>query len=345
MTYGVKMRNRIIKKLKLNQFISGNISNLAVLGLVLMPIAVHAAHDHHSVPDAPIGIMGHHVHPEGEWMLSYSYMQMEMEGNLDGSDSVAVPLPGYMVSPLSMDMDMHMLGVMYGFTDKLTFMAMLPVQSISMDHSMNMSGMQFTTESSGVGDLKLSAIFETGENWIVSGGLNIPTGSIDEKDVTPMSSGNPVQLPYPMQLGSGSYELTIGTSYIKMYAKSSWGNKADITVRLDENDRDYKLGNSVELSSWYSYSLNEKNNISFRVKILDWDNISGADSVLNPMMVPTADANLRAGTRAEALLGYNYKINESILIGLEIGAPVYQNLDGPQLETDLTMQVGAQYEF
>jgi len=308
-------------------------------------LPVFAAHDHHKSPDAPIGIMGHHIHPQGEWMLSYSFMKMEMDGNRNGTESVSLPLPGYMVSPLSMNMDMHMLGVMYGYTDSVTFMAMLPVTSISMDHMVNMNGNEFTTEASGVGDLKLSALIEAGENWVTSVGINLPTGSIDEKDVTPASSGVAVQLPYPMQLGSGSYEFTLGTTYIKNYGDNSWGNKADLIIRLDDNDRDYKLGNSVVFNSWYSFGVSEKSTLSVRLKLIDWDNISGADTALNPMMVPTADANLRAGTRADVLLGYNYQLTQAALIGLEVGLPFYQDLDGPQLETDLTMQLGVQYEF
>ena len=308
-------------------------------------LPVFAAHDHHKSPDAPIGIMGHHIHPQGEWMLSYSFMKMEMDGNRNGTESVSLPLPGYMVSPLSMNMDMHMLGVMYGYTDSVTFMAMLPVTSISMDHMVNMNGNEFTTEASGVGDLKLSALIEAGENWVTSVGINLPTGSIDEKDVTPASSGVAVQLPYPMQLGSGSYEFTLGTTYKKNYGDNSWGNKADLIIRLDDNDRDYKLGNSVVFNSWYSFGVSEKSTLSVRLKLIDWDNISGADTALNPMMVPTADANLRAGTRADVLLGYNYQLTQAALIGLEVGLPFYQDLDGPQLETDLTMQLGVQYEF
>jgi len=317
----------------------------AVVGFSVMPILSFAAHDHHTTPDAPIGIMGHHIHPEGEWMLSYSYMQMQMEGNRDGTDSVSTPLPGYMVSPIKMDMDMHMLGVMYGYSEKLTLMAMLPLLSNSMDLMMNMSGNEFTTDASGIGDLKLSVLLESAENWVTSVGINVPTGSIDEKDVTPMSNGAAVQLPYPMQLGSGSYEFTLGTSYIKIYGKNSWGNKADIIVRLNDNNRDYKLGNSLAFNSWYSFGVSDKSSLSVRLKVLDWGNISGADADLNPMMVPTADASLRAGTRADALLGYNYQLSQAALLGFEVGMPVYQNLDGPQLETDLTVQLGVQYEF
>ncbi len=35
---------------------------------------------------APIGVMGDHMHHKGEWMLSYRYMHMDMEGNRIGTD-------------------------------------------------------------------------------------------------------------------------------------------------------------------------------------------------------------------------------------------------------------------
>ncbi|MBE9567637.1 MAG: transporter, partial [Proteobacteria bacterium] len=169
--------------------------------------AGHSGHDH-TRPDshAPIGVSGDHLMRKGEIMLSYRYMSMAMDGNRIGTDSVSTPLAGYMVSPLSMDMEMHMLGGMYAVSDKLTLMAMLPYTSISMDHRVNMSGAEFTTESGGIGDIRLASTYglyaEPGTDLLFNFAINIPTGSIDEEDNTTGSSE--VHLPYPMQLGSGT---------------------------------------------------------------------------------------------------------------------------------------------
>jgi hypothetical protein len=38
---------------------------------------------------APISVMGDHMHAMGEWMVSYRYMTMDMEGLLDGSNEVS----------------------------------------------------------------------------------------------------------------------------------------------------------------------------------------------------------------------------------------------------------------
>ena len=54
---------------------------------------------------APISVMGDHMHAKGEWMLSYRYMSMEMEGLLKGSDSLA---PARMI-PIHSDVwDQHL---------------------------------------------------------------------------------------------------------------------------------------------------------------------------------------------------------------------------------------------
>ena len=38
---------------------------------------------------APISVMGDHMHAMGEWMVSYRYMTMDMEGLLHGSNEVS----------------------------------------------------------------------------------------------------------------------------------------------------------------------------------------------------------------------------------------------------------------
>jgi hypothetical protein len=64
-------------------------------------------------------------------------------------------------------------------------------------------------------------------------------------------------------------------------------------------------------------------------------------------IVPTADPDLRAGRRVDLLVGAAFTPQAGLLRGhrlaLEIGRPVYQNLDGPQLETDWTATLGWQW--
>ena len=80
-----------------------------------------------------------------------------------------------------------------------------------------------------------------------------------------------------------------------------------------------------------------------------WKDIHGSDSSLNPIMVPTADPDLRAGERLDMVFGLNVYAPEGRFSGhrvtIEGGLPVYQRLDGPQLETKWQMRVAWEYTF
>ncbi|MDB4544693.1 transporter, partial [Akkermansiaceae bacterium] len=165
-------------------------------------------------PDAfaPIGVMGEHLHAKGQFMGSYRYMHMRMEQNFVGSgpvsDGSVLADPRFMVAPTDMDMDMHMVGFMYAPTDKLTLMAMVNIVELSMNHR-RMDGVEFKTSSSGIGDSSLNALLGLWENngaSLHAGlGLLLPTAEIDEEDFIP--GPGETRLPYPMQLGSGSWGL------------------------------------------------------------------------------------------------------------------------------------------
>ena len=91
---------------------------------------------------APISVMGDHMHKMGEWMVSYRYMTMDMEGLLNESNSVTASsqLTGMTsMVPTKMTMDMHMFGTMYAISNKWTLMGMLNYLNNDMDMIMPMN--------------------------------------------------------------------------------------------------------------------------------------------------------------------------------------------------------------
>lgn len=331
----------------------------ALLGLALCTAVPSAAQVEWTAsrPDghAPIGVMGDHTHARGEFMLSYRYMHMGMEGNRVGTEAVDTDavLADFMVAPLEMTMQMHMVGLMYAPTDRITLMAMAPWTSMEMDHETRMGG-TFKTTSDGIGDVKLSGLVGLKQEGPIRAHLNLgvslPTGSIEAMGVTPMSMGNEVQLPYPMQIGSGTVDLLPGITFLGMSEQGSWGLQGAGTFRLGENDREWTLGNRLEVNGWVAYRLTDRISASARARYLTWGDVEGADpAFMNPMMVPTVRRDLRNGTRLEIPLGINYHIPEGALAGhrlaVEMALPVYQDLDGPQLETDWVLTVGWQKSF
>jgi len=317
-----------------------------------------------SRPDghAPLGVMGDHTHHAGEVMFSYRFMHMNMEGSLKGTvsiDDAQVVSPNgenFIITPTKMPMQMHMFGLMYAPSDKITLMAMLPITSLEMDH-LTRSSAEFTTKSSGVGDVKITALYtlsKFGNQHVhLHGGVSLPAGSIDETDVTPASAPNETQLPYPMQIGSGTFDLLPGITYLGQSGDWSWGGQGSAKIRLGENDNGYRLGNQFSITAWSARNLTKLISASVRLAGQATGNIEGNDSrfdgAVTARMVPTVFTNLRGGKRVDAGLGLNLYLQEGRLRGLRFAiealVPIYQDLDGPQLETDLQLIAGTQYAF
>ena len=298
---------------------------------------------------APIGVMGEHTHSKGEVMLSYRYMFMEMDGSRDGTDSIsdAGVLEQFPITPTRMTMQMHMLGAMYAPTEDLTMMVMLPYVIKDMDHITRM-GRRFSTHSDGIGDIKLAGLYKVfdrnQQRLHFNLGVSFPTGSIEERDDTPAGSGQ--ILPYPMQIGSGTFDLHPGITYLGQGGNWSWGAQALGVIRLGENSNSYQLGNQLMLTGWGARKVADWVSLSFRMEGRTWGNIDGEDSRLNPNLIPTADPDQRGGTQIDLGFGVNFYLPKGNLKGgrfaFEFKLPIYRDLDGPQLETDWQLTAGIQ---
>lgn len=306
----------------------------------------------HPYGQSPIGVIGDHAHEKGKWMLSYKYMFMNMRGNRDGTDSLSTSevLKEFMVAPTDMDMHMHMLGIMYAPTQTLTLMAMVPYLQLSMDHVAR-TGVKFRTRSEGIGDIRLSGIrtvyMKGSHHAHLILGASLPTGSINEKDDTP--AGKDQRLPYPMQLGSGTFDASPGVIYLGQKGDWFWGGRALAVFRIGRNSNGYSFGDKGSLTAWGARRWIDWLSTSVRLDGQIWGDIKGRDKKLNPTMVPTANPDLRDGKRLDLLFGINVYIEKGILRGhlfaVESGFPLYQSLDGPQLESDWQMNFGWQWTF
>ena len=298
---------------------------------------------------APIGVMGDHMHHDGDIMLSYRYARMSMGGNRDGSKrlSAASVRAQFPIAPVDMDMEMHMFGAMWAPHDRVTLMAMLPLIRLDMKHRTR-SGLSFTTRSNGIGDGKLIALIGLWKNQIhrihFNAGLSLPTGSIRAKDNTPMGR---VRLPYPMQLGSGTFDFLPGVTYVGHQGLYDWGAQLNATLRSGINSKGYRWGNRFGATAWLSRDITSWLSASARVAYSRWRSIRGDDDAQNRLMAPTADPHRRAGKRVDLLLGANIVLPMGWLrnhrLAIEVGRPIVQHLVGPQLETDWRFMLGWQY--
>jgi hypothetical protein len=321
---------------------------------------------------APIGVMADHTHEKGEWMVSYRFMRMEMDGSRDGTDSLSpeaitaipnrfAPPAGLRVVPTRMTMDMHMIGAMYAPSERVTLMAMANYLENEMDH-VTFQGMmgttrlgEFTTRSSGFGDTRLAALIglqetETARTHLTVG-VSLPTGSIDEtaQVLTPMNTTPVLTMPYAMQLGSGTADPMASITHVRS-PSMHWrlGAQAGAVWRLYDNDADYRLGDDYQATAWASWSPVAAWAVSARAKARVWGEIEGRDPRIGAP-IQTADPANYGGETLEAGFGVNWAGQAGVLRGHRFAAeallPLHRDLNGPQMETDWSLTLGWQYAF
>ena len=301
---------------------------------------------------APIGVMWDHMHKIGDVMVSYRYGQMDMPNNFSGKRELTTSQvhEDFMIAPISMSIEKHMFDVMYGVTDSFSIMAMLPYVIKDMENRRRSDAKKFGTQAQGLGDITLSGLYSVKKLIKIpvhlNLGISLPSGSIDKIDHT--LSGDNQNLPYPMQLGSGTYDWRPGITYFDKSGNLSWGLQGLSIIRTGKNDHDYRLGNQYDVTTWVGYTWSKNVSTSLRIKGSQWNNIVGADNRIN-VNAPTADPSLQGGERLDLLVGINFLGQTGRLSGhriaLEIGYPIYQELDGPQLGAGLQGTIGWQLSW
>lgn len=354
------------------------LSQLYVAATLLSAATLASAHDDAQLPiieaiaHAPIGVMGDHRHNQGEFMFSYRYMQMNMtelqQGDTSITDDEAVMAGSHMV-PQRMTMEMHMLGGMYGLNDCITLMVGLKYLSNSMTmktfdgmaHSMNSSIMPSddmhdammlpsaigsnTVNTSGFGDIKLSALvgLSTGASYKFHANvaLSLPTGSITESDEVLMPTGMTMQrrLGYMMQLGSGTYDVTGGLTYVYRQQDLSLGAQYLATVRLGRNDEGYSRGDQHQLNSWAAYQFAPWVSSSLRLAYRNVQAIDGRDDLI------MADPKNSGGEGVDLGFGVNLAAFGQHRLAFEYVVPVYEQVNGIRLAMDDSFILGYQLSF
>ena len=313
---------------------------------------------------APITVMGDHMHAMGEWMLSYRFMSMDMEGLLKGSDNVSTNSMltknggDYAMLPEKMSMDMHMLGAMYAISDKWTLMGMINYLDNDMDMKMEMTMMGMTSvmntsaDSSGFGDIKFSGLYDlaswdNGQRVHFNVGISAPTGSIDEK----ASDGK--ILGYGMQLGSGTWDFLPAITFLGQTDNYSWGAQVGGALRMGDNDRDYSLGNRFDAILWGARKLTDSFSLSAKFDYATQGEIDGKDTDIaarNMMMKsPGFDPASQGRDISTFGLGLNYYCRNGTFKGhrlaVEWETPMSEDVNGLQLETDSIWSLGWQYAW
>lgn len=299
---------------------------------------------------APIGVMGDHTHHKGEVMFSYKYMPMWMKGSINEREGIsnATIFQNYMAAPQQMQMDMHMLGAMYAPSDKITLMAMAHYLSNHMTLKTKM-GMDFNTQSKGLGDSSITALIQLlqlpRKSIHASVGVSIPTGNIDQRGNTPMM--NNAQLAYPMQLGSGTWDPTLGVTYVGQITGFSWGAQSKYKLRFKNNSEGYRLGNQFSAVSWAAIVLNQNFSVSTSLRYTHLGSITGQDADMNPMTMPLFHTSNSGRNQMDIGFGVNFYIPngafKNLRLAVETQLPILQKANGIQMKNTSLATFGIQY--
>ncbi|MFB1014676.1 MAG: hypothetical protein QMC51_03320 [Alteromonadaceae bacterium] len=286
------------------------------------------------------------------WSLTYQFKTVEFEGYLDGTkrlsfDEVLWNGPSeprtaknFPILPTLITQKAQIFALGYQFSPHWHGRISVPYIQQRTDHISIVGNYEyFTIKTQGVGEASILASYkwfdadsDTGV-WRFSFGLNLPTGSIDETGDTPREPGEQ-QLPYTMQLGSGTYDFPFEFSYINTGAHD-FNVGLSANIRSGTNDRNYRLGNNYSLHGGYRIDLSPTIQTFVRVNFMYSLPIHGQDDSLlvnSPFPYPAGITNpdLYGGKKINVRLGILWQIAKDYRLSLEIGKPVYQNLNGPQ---------------
>lgn len=335
---------------------------------------VHSHHAHHRGADAPAGVMNAHMmNQPGDVMVEYNYMYSRQQGDIMHGSRTATDAeivarcgsPGCPVTPEKMTMQMQMLHLMYAPAENINLMLMTQLVSMDMENRILDGGYYTPVGGHNHGDMDLSGhssggfgdttaavllqVFRNPEHEVhLSLGLNIPTGSTDEK----MHSHGGEYMDYGMQTGSGTWDILPGITYTGIHNQWSWGGQLSGIVREDsENDEGYTLGNTFQGTVWGSYRLNDVFSASLRgIHTVQGDidgelqgvtaviDASGNVSYPRPQHNTTDLSDNYGGQYTDVGVGINIAIPgremQGDSIGIEWLAPVHDDVKGYQLERD-----------
>ncbi len=326
---------------------------------------VHGGNAHSTIP---AGVAGAAMVREGETMLMYMPMVMGMNGNYIGTDKVSTATilntpnqtggmgKKLLLVPESMDAQMHMFGAEYGITDGINIMVMgdytdkdMTMSTYGMPMKKGMPDPFFGTgtySTDGIGDTSVTGLFrlyDDGVNHIhFNLGLSLPTGSTEEQiymlsPMKPKGTYMWMRAVYGMQLGTGTVDLMPGLTYTGNKDLWSWGAAYRGRFALDDNSEGYHWGDSNQLTGWAGYTFYPGITATARLAGTVQDAIDGRDPKImgpmqgaNPAWYGGETIDLFGGIE---VAGHQFGLGNTRL-AIEAGAPVYQNLNGPQIGQD-----------
>ncbi len=326
----------------------------------------------HCGGNMPLNIPGGGIPETHEFRFKVNQSFMQMGPLRDGTDDVdrtsilgAPPAGRFAAVPDEMRMYMTMFGGAYSFTDRFALMVMGMYTVNDMDMAFNnalvgSTGTNgFTMNSSGFGDTQVLGKYRLYSNDSFAptrqisllAGLSLPSGSITKEfSNNPVGGQNGTILPYRMQLGSGTVDPIIGLTY--QGSKDPWwyGLNAIYEGHWYDNDQGYHQGQEFRADLYAMRQVHSKivleSQLNFKYegtysdqpynqRVLGQGHFRGNPA--NGFLSPLNDPNNYGGEKLSATFGAQFQPFPLQVLELQATLPIYQNLNGPQLQDDFAI--------
>lgn len=301
----------------------------------------------HASPPPPVGVRFGEALEGKRVRIAYSWERFRAQGlaadRRDVTPDYARDVLGFSQTPRSLQVTVHRFQLAYAPHPRVTLVAELPFLQKELE-TVDAFGMRSEVQTDGVGDIGFAVIVpfirKGNESSQVHIGFDAPSGAYRR-------GGDDMRLPYDSQIGNGTWDFEWGWTYRGEYARLSWGGQALGRHPLGRNGVDYREGSRFAVTGWGALRVVSDISVSFRSEWVKQNNIEGFDQTLRPSFDPAENPNLRGGERITLAPGLSLGLPQlsGQRLAVEVGIPVYQRLDGPQLERDWTIKTEWQWVF
>ena len=176
------------------------------------------------------------------------------------------------------------------------------------------------------------------DDLIANLGFSVPTGSVFRTTTIPTAGAVVQALPFPMRLGSGTFNARPGLTWKHYEDFGSLGLQFNTDIPVGRNYRGYSVSDVYKLNAWYSHLATD--NLAFSVRLEnEWrTDYDGRDPMAPNGGIGTNVESFRGGYSLNLGLGVMFLV-EGQLLNVEFVPTLFQDLNGVQLETDWTLAV------
>ena len=208
----------------------------------------------------------------------------------------------FSVAPLRQDKKTAEVDLRLGLFSFVTVAASLPFIRSEM---LNTDDVAFyETSSDALGDVSVRGLFDILEmdeyRVSLTLGGTIPTGKIKKRDTTPFAVRE--ILPYPMQGGSGTFDILAGLTFLTQNDVASVGAQVNSVIHVVDNRRGYRLGDRFSFSVWGAHNLSDWVSVSLRGFFETWGDVTGSEPGTDGVFDPSANSFAQGGSECRSPL-------------------------------------------